>query len=389
MKAKHLRKLPRLAAGILLLVGFSGVAHADTVNRAYLKTYGSDVMSGGWFSTGTNCSTGTSSNYQDPNYSNATLGITADSNAGGILTYAKQSSGNSAGGSSSQYGAFAVGNVDGDSTQNGFYSAGAQAANQSTAAKTLTFSNTITGNWGGAFEGSVRQSNCIPDYYSKMPPSAPNTSSLNAAVASGSGIYSATAGGSSTYSLTTGAVTVPAGDKITIYVKGDVYISNNISYQAHDANSIPKFALVVTGSIYIDPAVTQLDGLYIAQPSATDASAVSADDGIIWTCHPNSTGALDYTYTTNCNSTLVVNGALIAKQVNFLRVKGDIGGANTSEDSQSEVAACTSNPSGCNAAEVINYTPEMVMGGGFFTAGGSSGATGLPVDSLISLPPVF
>jgi hypothetical protein len=57
--------------------------------------------------------------------------------------------------------------------------------------------------------------------------------------------------------------------------------------------------------------------------------------------------------------------------VNFVRVNGDI------------------NSSPPVIAEVINYTPDMVVGGPFFTPTPAGGSTSLKVQSLISLPPVF
>jgi len=388
MRIEHLKGLSAFLIGALLLLGSAGIAQADTTNKPYLKTFGSDIMSGGWFSNGTNCATGGTSNYQDPNFS--APGFTSDTRDGGILTYANQSSGNSAGGASSQYGAFSLGEVDGRRAGDGFYSAGAGAATGLTPVNMLSFANVNnTYAFGGAFEGSVRQSNCIADYYSKKPASATNVANLSAAIAAGSGNYSATPASGSNFDLTAGTAphTIPASQRITIYVNGNVYIDGNIVYDpASTVSSVPKFALIASGSIYIDKSVTQLDGMYVAEPSDTSPAAVAADNGIIWTCHPDNTAKLDYTYPPNCNSPLVVNGALIAKQVNWLRVKGDVGSANSAEDGLSTVNSCIAGS--CNVSEVVNYTPATIMGGGFFSAAGST-SSGLPVDSIVSLPPVF
>ena len=392
MRVEHLKRLPAVLLVIALVIGFNAsifrsaqaAACGGTCNYPYLKTFGSDVMTGGWYNDGTSCATDSSSNYQDQNYPDGGVGL-----SGGVLTYAKQSSGNSAGGSSSQYGVFAIGGVDGDTGTKGFYSSGALAP---TLINKLTFANNTS--WGGLYEGSIRQSNCIPDYYSTKRPSAapPMASPLSGPIAPAAGgtfgSLSFATCTPSVYCLTSSNVTINASTHLTIFVSGNVYIDHNIVYGAHDANSVPKFALVVRGSIYIAPSVNQLDGLYIAQPNPADASPVNSDDGIIWTCHPNVTGTLDYTYPPQCTSPLVVNGAFIAKQVNLLRVKGDIGGANTGEDALATVNNCISG--GCNVAEVINYTPDMIMGGGFFeNSSGGGGSTGLPIDSVISLPPVF
>lgn len=385
MRAEHLRALPVLIITTLTLVFSSGAAMADTLTKPYLKAFGSDVMTGGWFYNGTNCSTDPSSNYQDKNFT--APGFTQSDNNGGIMTYTKQG-GTAAGGDSSQYGAYSLGAVDDTQPGYGFYSDGAMAAVGSSSVKALTFANT-SGAFGGAFEGSIRQSSCIPDYYSKKPANTTAAVNLAQVISNGKGNYSASPAPGTNFALTTGsAATVPAGTRITLYVNGDVYIDSNIVYDpASTVDNVPKFALIVKGSIYIDKGVTRLDGMYVAQPAKTTTAAINSDDGIIWTCHPNNQTKLDYTYPPNCSSPLVVNGALIAKQVNFFRVHGDISTANTAEDSLGTVNNCMAGA--CNLSEAVNYTPAMVMGGDFFSATNTTSNSGLPIDSLISLPPVF
>jgi hypothetical protein len=281
-----------------------------------------------------------------------------------------------------------LGEIDGRRAGDGFYSDAGQASGNSV--KNLTFANTNGLSYGGEFEGSVRQSNCIPDYYSRMPASAVTINNISQAIGSNKGDYKASAAPGTVFKLTNGGSTrtIGVGERITIYVDGDVYIDNNIVYSAAaTVTSVPKFALIVKGSIYIDKGVTELDGMYVAQPADKSSAAIKADDGVIWTCHPPNTDVLDYTYPPNCSSPLVVNGALIAKQVNFLRVKGNIDSANPAEDSLSTVSNCQSGS--CNVSEVVNYTPAVIMGGNFFSSAGTSSTSGLPVGSVISLPPVF
>ncbi|HET9850055.1 MAG TPA: hypothetical protein VFP35_00270 [Candidatus Saccharimonadales bacterium] len=410
MKTAWVKRLPRLAV-IALLVGVYGLpAYADSSTRPYFKVYGGNVVSGGWFESGGSCDSDSSSNYQDSSFSNSS--IPADSRNGGILAYANQASGNSAdsgGGASSQYAAFALGSIDGNNSGNGygFYSAGAMAGNNLTAKNLLSFANNSGSYpWGGVFElgtggSGVRQGNCIPDYYSKLPSTAVVTSSALKAntTASDSGSYSVTEPGSGIFNLTGGNnITIGAGAKVTYFVKGNVYIGHNITYGLDKDTDVPKFSLIVKGSIYIDPGVTRLDGFYSAQPAVSGSSAINTDTGVIWTCHPDNTDAVSYTYPAqNCHSRLVINGAVSAKQVNFLRTLGDVGSASTAEDKEASgcaaaaVAGNASSDSSCNnVAEIINYTPEMIMGGSFFaTSGGSSTSAGLPVDSILSLPPAF
>jgi hypothetical protein len=392
MKAELLKRLPVVLISAVVLVGSTGVALADTTTRPYLKTFGSDVMTGGWFSDGSNCSVDSSSNYQDPTFTAAGFG--SDPRNGGILTYSK-TAGTSSGGDSSQYAAYSIGEVDGRRAGDGFYSAGAQAAAGgagSTSVKALTYANSdATLPFGGEFEGGVRQSSCVPDFFSKKPATTYAFNNLHTAVVSrggAGGFYYASAPPGASLDLFNGFgdEQIPAGERLTIFIDGNVYINHDITYKSDSTvDNVPKFALIVRGSIYIDSGTKQLDGLYVAQPAGTDPATVATDDGIIWTCHPQNPGVLDYTYPSNCGNLLTVNGALIAKQINFLRIKGDIGSpsASTAEDTLAGGFSST------NISEIANYTPAMIMGGSFFSSTGSSTPGGLPVDSIISLPPVF
>ncbi len=346
---KHLTAA--LCAVFVLSLGFAPLAYADT--KPYFKARGADVAAGGWFYSGANCNTAL---FQDNFYNNS-----ADNRYGGILTFINTGSNV---GSSDQFAAFSLGLIQGGNNGNkyGFYSQQPQATY--TNHGNLSFANSVssppTGFWGGLFQGSSHPQtvHCIPDYYSKKigtPLSFPGFSAASAQ-------YYNTG---SPYTLAGG--TVPAGKSITLFVKGSVYISGNITYASHTADNVPKFALVVLGSIYVNPAVSQLDGLYIAQPDPANANQVVNDTGVFWTCHssdPNQVVKFDYVAST-CNSSLTVNGAVIAKQVNLLRSNGDIGNATV--------------------AETFNYTPEMIIGGPFFNPPGGTAK----IESLISLPPIF
>ncbi|MEX1995365.1 MAG: hypothetical protein WD887_01145 [Candidatus Saccharimonadales bacterium] len=372
MKVALLKKLPVVLIGALLVLAPIATVQAT---KPYLKVFGADVMSGGWFSDGSSCNTAAGSNYQDPNYQGS-----PDNRVGGILAFSKEDgSGNANGGASSQYGAFSLGIIEGNSAaSHGFYSAGALTAASNTAKNKLSFANddSAAAPWGGFYEGSVRQSSCLPDYYSKL--STTTASGLGVlSSATASGAYTATATGSNPYDVTGGAVNIAAGRRITLFVNGNAYIGHNITYQLDRENNVPKLALVVKGNIYIDPSVTRIDGLYIAQPAG---SIVAADDGAIWTCHRDDSYPVYTDFIPACGNPLTVNGALIAKQVNFLRTRGDISAASTNEDSLSGATASN------NIAEIVNYTPAMVVGGPFFNQ--PAGPT-LKVQSIISLPPVF
>jgi hypothetical protein len=380
MKVEHLKKLPALFLSLFLLVGSTSPVFAA---RPYFKTYGSDVMTGGWFENNSTCDTSTY--YQNPDF---VSGSGKDNRTGGILAFANDTgnSGKSSGGASSQYAAYSLGLIESDFKQDwGFYTDGANIGG-SIRADDLAFANKNpalpASAWGGMFEGTTKQSHCIPDYYSQRSGAAA-VSSATTLNGLATGNYSITAAGGTNYSLTAGDVTIPAGTKINIYVNGNVYIGNNIFYGSSNADDVPKLRIVAKGSIFIDPSVQQIDGWYVAQPdmSLNAAAILSGDTGVIATCHPDTIGNPKDTYImANCGSKLTVNGALVAKHYDLTRLNGNVKSATTAED--------TLAPSGSgNIAEVIHFTPAMLIGGGF--TGGSGGSGPLPIDSLLSLPPVF
>jgi len=354
---------------ILATLASTGVVRADTVTKPYFKTFGSDVFTGGGFDSdpsNSNCS----ANYQ---YATA-----ADPNAGGIFSFAKDNGGKAAGGASSQYGALALGDIQGDSSGNGFYSGGAQAGAVSHSYS--TFANTSGTSWGGSFEGNVPQSSCIPDYYDKLSTYTSVSNWNQGSATPPDGVYKASAPLGSPYTLINQDINIQNGRSVTIYVNGNVYITHNITYTLNSVDDVPKFALVVKGSIYVDAGVTQLDGLYIAQPAGTD---ITADDGIIWTCHGASSDQVLYSYPAfiaACKNKLTINGALIGRQVNLTRDQGNVASASTAEDSLSTAQGSN------NISEVINYMPTMIMGGPFFNP---ETVNNYKVESLVSLPPVF
>jgi len=339
------------SVGVVVVAAFFALApavYADTF--PYLKAFGGDSWAGGAYVSNGGCST--SGAYQDP-----ANGGNKDS--GGILTYANSSGG----GSSDEFGALSLGVIDNSATNYGFYSDGHDASSS----PKLSFANT-NGGLGGQFEGTTQQAHCIPNYYDSKIQGTP--------VAFG-GNYSASGQFQVVPAATLSGGTVSAGTDLTLFVNGNVYIGGNVTYGSYTEASVPKFALVVKGNIYIAPSVTQLDGVYIAQPTSGTTA------GVIWTCYDTTPSASNSTYGPwihdNCQQKLTVNGALIAQQVNFLRVPAN---SNVSAVSPSASESATSN----NAAEVINYTPSMVIGGPFFNPPASSS---LKIESLVSLPPLY
>lgn len=296
-------------------------------DEPYLRIYGNDVMAGGGF--GAVCSP-----------LNPTASIEAfaaqETVAGNTIWK----------GASAQFGAFALGPI------NNFFSANlrgpAGATNLPRPSLDLTFGNTNNGTSkvainGGGFSGNT---NCIPDYFAKRD-----------VLQSGSSI---------------GTTTVGNGSHQALYYDHDVHITGNISFAnvgswGGSVNTVPSYYLVVKGNIYIDPGVTQLDGVYIAQPDD------SGNKGEIITCS-NSSGITPGPG--GCNQKLTVNGAFIARQVRFKRTNGKLASAVGNEA-----------PSSANIAEVFNFSPEVYISPLHSTLERSLPFT--KYDYITSLPPVL
>ncbi len=345
-----------------------GVASA-AITKPYFKVFDGDVFAGGWFDSGqTSCNPG-DANYQAPTYSSPTYNPATSIYKGAILA-------NSRGtllGASTDFGAMAMGFIETNAgSQFGFTSGTAASGNSLSLANNSTV--TVTNYGGGLLSGTISQTHCIPDYYGtkQNSPTAWGTNTLSTA-ASGQYIKDFSPTITSILDLTSANQLVHPDKDITLFVTGNVVIDNNITYHpGYDFTNIPHFTLVVRGNIYIYPTVTNLDGLYIAQPNPSSVSTT----GVIWTCHDsNNTAPTASVVYVGCGTKLIVNGALIAKQVNFLRRSGSVATATNSETSSS-----------ANIAEVINYTPEMVIGGPFFNA---TTTPSLQIESLVSLPPIF
>ncbi len=374
--------------------------------RPYIKFFGADAFTGGaYLWTNNSCSDikSQSNLYQD------------NSGKGGILTFTKSSGTtpniSSNGGSGSQYGVISLGEIKGPAVSSeplGFYSGGVLAnGGQVDDVNLLTFKNTgypdsLNAVWGGSFAGATPfQPNCISDAFNDNKSGATSVGNFNIATdqVPGDIIKKITTSDNSPSSVKAlGGGTINASSNLTYFVNGDIAITGNITYGAHDATNVPKFTLVALGNIYIAPTVTQLDGLYVAEPdyqnNPTAGVLPGNHGGVIWDCNDVNHGFTAYSryVNQNCYRPLVFNGAIIAMEVNFVRINGAVVSASTAEEQNSNLNTTLSNcqkalPS-CTIAEIVNYTPEMVIGDSFFGGGGST-PTPPRVDSLRSLPPVF
>ncbi len=298
-------------------------------SKPYTRIYGGDVSAG-----------------------NAQSNACGTTNAAGIVAWNRESA-NGFGGAGAQFAALALDVIyDFASNLGNTGSAGAVATG-------LSFANTTSSglsNFGGKFGAQP----CMADYYGTPNGTALSGASVDLSPLNGPYIVTGQA------NITGG--NIQPGQKVQLYVNGDVVISGPISYiGSWTVDRNPLLEIVAKGNIYIDSNVTSLDGVYIAQ-------ANGASGGVIYTCASGATPAVpsNPTYYSTCKNRLVVNGSFVAKQVQLLRTNGSVGASNASDS--------TSN---ANTAEVFNYSPA------FWIPQPTTTLQQPNYDSITSLPPIL
>ena len=332
------------------------------VNHPYVRAYGADVLAGGGFGA---CNV------------DGTAGIRAY-----FRPLREQVAGGTSG-SGAQLAAFAL------STISGFTSASIRD-NDPTLPKGLTFAhdnstpdqNSFRASLGGSMS-SGGTNLCLPDYFEttqfpaghpqREPDSDSNTFELgNPLLPSGKQTVIKPAGGTVNLSGVSSF-----SKRHSVYVDGDVFITSNIAYNtiyAQGINSIPNFALIVKGNIYISNNVTRLDGLYIAQPE-------DGSKGRIYTCAVGGKPITDPAgMWSQCGGDpprqLVVNGAFLADRIILNRTFKSL------RDSKFREKAGDS-----NAAEIFNFSPELYLSNPVFRQ--SSTLTSGEYDYITTLPPIL
>lgn len=237
--------------------------------------------------------------------------------------------------------------------------------------RAFAFANT-GGGYGGNFSRANLATACATNYYSQMPggtTALPPTTN----VPTTDGDYSYTG------NLVISGGTVPAGVQATIYVNGNVFISSNITFANSNAYSpnirqIPSLRIVAQGSIYVGANVTELNGIFIAQPNG-------ASGGTFYTCGfdrgggsftgPSSSGGSPLTsseFVNQCaTQQLTVYGAVVARDIKLYRSRGTLPTATEGFPS--------------NAAERFIYTPDTWFNG--------DPSTSKPFQSYTALPPLL
>lgn len=243
----------------------------------------------------------------------------------------------------------------------------------------LTLSNTSGGTYGGNFD----QVHCISNFWRGAATATPSPYSGSPAAVNlaANGAPAGINDGDIIYhngDLNIGmtGLGVVIDKEVVLYVEGSVRITSDI--RANEGvwtspDEVKTIYIVVKGSLYIDPSVGRIDAVLITVPLTNGIN--DGDFGKVFTCRTGiNPDPSAYPGVAACNRQLVINGALIGRQVRFGRNNGTIGSSTPGE---------TANP---NIAEIINFSPAVFVGSPLqqpITDGGYQS------DSVSNLPPVF
>lgn len=224
-------------------------------------------------------------------------------------------------------------------------------------------------NLGGSFGGAQ----CLP----YQPPPTAATAFRGSSIPTTTGSYQAAG------PVTLNAAVIPKGQNVTLFVNGDITLTGNVTYQAGWASrtDIPSLVLISNGgNIHIDQSVTELDGVYIAQPRG-------ASGGKIYTCQQ---GEANHNLMFGlCNKQLNAYGSFVADQINMMRTFGSLRDepvpVKTTCSNWDGVASNWQSRQTC-AGEVFYLSPELYLSSPT-TSPPSNGAP--QWDAITSLPPVL
>lgn len=326
-------------------------------NMPYAHFFGLDVSAGGNFDSSDNKCLGS---FPAPS------GINAFVKGAGPLVR----------GSAVQFGALALGPV------NSFGSASLRPIIP-TSRDGLTFANQ------GAL-GGLGTTHCVPDYFGTKPatltksPTDVNMAPLNSSGSNPQQFWYGRAGGTTISGFNGVGQGIQNGNRVAIYISGDAYIANDIKFKQTSwaiLDDVPSFYLIATGSIYISPNVSQLDGVYVAQ------------GGTINTCAPGFGAYSSATLYDNCTNQLTVNGAFVAQNVNLYRTFASLRNSQGGESPLGPLGPdnCTINGARSGtydcAAEVFNFSPETFLSKP--ALGSPPNVGGIKYDFITSLSPVL
>jgi len=220
----------------------------------------------------------------------------------------------------------------------------------------LSFANT-SGVGGGTYGGNFTTAGlpCVTNYYAGATGGSwPGWSGVGGA-------------GTHNFSVNTAMLTLSGGmtlqpdTTVNLYVKGNVYIKDDITYASYTLGHTPRFNLYVSGNIYIDPNVSELHGLYVAQTGAPGSGDIDTCAAVAGS---TITKSLPYG---RCKKDLAVDGSVMAQgKLILTRTFGNL----------VAVPGAPGTP-----AESFTYGPELWLTG--------KGNGSLDTQAYTSLPPVL
>jgi hypothetical protein len=157
-----------------------------------------------------------------------------------------------------------------------------------------------------------------------------------------------------------GSAALAPDTTVNLYVQGNVYLKNDITYAAYTLGHAPRFNLYVSGNIYIDPDVAELHGVYVAQTGAPGSGDIDTCAAVAGS---TITKSLPYG---RCKKDLTVDGSVLAEgKLILTRTFGNVVPAPGAPAAP---------------AETFRYGPELWL----VTGNGS-----LDTQAYTSLPPVL
>lgn len=233
---------------------------------------------------------------------------TCTTNNARITTSSRPLGGTDYAGSSVEYAAYALGAITRFGSASKALVQGAPAG-PTTLARALTFSNTnaVPGNLAAP-------QHCINNYYADyatVTQTCPATVNVGAAPANPcrrTGDLAITGG------------TMPGGSQQIYLVTGNVNITGNINYPATytSVSNIPSLIVIANGQIRVNGSVTNLNGMYVS-------------GGTFFTCQEKPPLP-----TATCNTSLSLDGAVIARYLDLYRTAGAEGATVTQRQTPAE-----------------------------------------------------